>query len=116
MPRAVTLGTTTWIGLDIPSSIGPTGRPSAAAFSTLKEMLAASNVGMISRFAAPFSRLSGTARSRIACTRAASACISPSISSPGARTRIIARADASCGPTDCRWRRSWNAKPAPPWA
>src|ERR1700719_1205184 len=37
MPRAVTLGTRTWMGLERPSRIGPNGRPSAAAFSRLKE-------------------------------------------------------------------------------
>ena len=55
-------------------------------------MFAASSVGMTSRFAVPVSRLSGTARSRIASTSAASACISPSISSSGARARISASA------------------------
>ena len=30
IPRAVTLGTSTWIGFAIPNSIGPTGSPSDA--------------------------------------------------------------------------------------
>ena len=47
---------------------------------------------MISRFAVPFNRLSGTALSRIDSTSAASACISPSISNVGARVRIMTSA------------------------
>ena len=60
MPRAVTLGTRTWMGLRMPSSIGPTCSPSAAAFSRLKEMLAASSPGITSRFAGPSRAESGT--------------------------------------------------------
>ena len=66
MPRAVTLGTKTWIGRLIPRRIGPTGNPSLLALSKLKAMLAASRPGITSRLAVPESRLSGTARSRIA--------------------------------------------------
>jgi hypothetical protein len=44
IPRAVTLGTSTCIGLLIPSSIGPTGSPSDAAFSSVNAMFAASSM------------------------------------------------------------------------
>ncbi len=65
----------------------------------------------------PVSRLSGTARSRIASTSAASACISPSTSRSGAfsrssaKARRILRADSLN-----RWRRSSSATAAPPSA
>ena len=56
MPRAVTDGVSTCAGSAVPSSIGPTCRPSAAVFSRLKAMLAASSDGQITRLAASFSR------------------------------------------------------------
>src|SRR6185436_20005229 len=39
MPRAVTDGVSTCAGAEVPSSIGPTCRPSAAVLSRLKAML-----------------------------------------------------------------------------
>ena len=61
MPRAVTLGTSTCIGLRMPSSMGPSCSPSAAAFSRLKLMLAASSLGKTSRLAVS---VSGAVRHR----------------------------------------------------
>ena len=53
MPRAVTLGTKMLAGLLKPSRMGPTGSPSALAFSRLNALLAASTVGMTNRLAVP---------------------------------------------------------------
>ena len=71
-------------GRAAPSRIGPmVTPPPAAVLSRLKEMLAASRVGMMSRFASPFSLVRGNTLSRISSESAASPCISPSISRSG---------------------------------
>src|SRR3989338_4700447 len=86
MRRTVAEGVRICTGRATPSRMGPTVMPSpAAVLSRLKAMLAASSVGITSRFASPFNRALGKTRSRISCDSAASPCISPSTSRPGAR-------------------------------
>ena len=58
-------------GRAAPSRIGPTVTPPPlAVLSRLKEMFAASSVGMISRFASPFSREAGNAAKQTAPAKA----------------------------------------------
>ena len=60
MPRAVTDGVRTCAGRAVPSSIGPTCSPSAAVFSRLKAMLAASRFGRSAGWPHPSAASSGT--------------------------------------------------------
>src|SRR3954468_5839328 len=93
MRRTVAEGVRMCTGRAAPSRIGPTVTPPpAAVLRRLNEMLAASSVGMMSRFASPRSLEFGNTRRRIASDSAASPCISPSISSSGARCAISSRA------------------------
>src|SRR5260221_14386790 len=57
IPRAVTEGTMTWMGLETPSNSGPTKRASVAADNRVSAILAASSVGMTRRLAEPVSTL-----------------------------------------------------------
>ena len=59
MRRAVADGVKICTGLSAPSKIGPKAAEPVAVFSQLKAILAASNVGKISKFAAPFKVLNG---------------------------------------------------------
>ena len=86
MPRAVTDGVTMCAGRVMPSNIGPTCKPSPNTLARLKALLAASSVGMTSRFAEPCRRECGKMRLRMVSLIAASACISPSTSRSGARS------------------------------
>src|SRR5262249_10456641 len=85
MPRAVTEGVKTCAGSAVPSIMGPICRPSAACFSRLKAILAASSEGQTTRLAGTFRRERGKAVWRMSGSSAASPCISPSTSSAGAR-------------------------------
>ena len=101
MRRTVADGVRMCTGLATPSRIGPSVTPPpAAAFSRLNAMFAASSVGMISRFASPFSRELGMTVLRTSSDSAASPCISPSTSRSGSmRADQRERRAASSSPT-----------------
>src|SRR5260221_3055685 len=93
MRRTVAVGVRMCTGLAAPSRIGPTVMPAPpTTFSRLNEMLAASSVGMMRRLASPLRREFGKALERTSSESAASPCISPSTSSAGIFSRIIASA------------------------
>src|SRR6185437_4269863 len=93
MRRTVADGVRMCTGFAAPSRIGPTVMPyPPTVFRRLNAMFAASRVGITSRFASPFRRELGNAARRTSSESAASACISPSISSAGMRSWMRARA------------------------
>src|SRR6185369_2829742 len=84
MRRTVAEGVRICTGRAAPSRIGPMVTLSEEAIlSRLKEMLAASSVGITSRLASPFILEFGNTLWRISSESAASPCISPSTSSSG---------------------------------
>src|SRR6185503_1564903 len=90
MRRTVALGVRMCTGRAAPSRIGPMVMPAPpTTFRRLKEMLAASIPGIISRLASPFSRELGKLALRTSSDSAESACISPSTSRSGNWARMI---------------------------
>src|SRR6185437_8242837 len=93
MRRTVAVGVRMCTGFAAPRRMGPTVMPQPpTVFSRLKEMFAASSVGMTRRFASPFRRDCGKAAWRTSSESAASPCISPSTSRSGMRSRMRASA------------------------